>query len=466
MINRRKLIGSTSSLLAASAFSKKSKGKNIPDVAIIGAGLSGLNAALILEEEGLDVIILEARNRVGGRILTLSEVDEMPESGGSEIGPRYARIVDLVQRYKLKLEPWQIMNINFMLHIGGSSIKTEEWFNSPINQLDESIRHIPPFAIQNTLFKKEKTLPELDSWLSPEFYSKDISLYEYYINSGANRQALRFLQLSAQADNIRNESLLWNLRKMKATSFEMGANKPFNLIVGGMSKLPQIMARSLRKEIRLNTVVKGIKINSNNIEIQTTDYKKIEAKYALCTVPASILKSIKIEPNIPNKQFQAISSLPYGQATSVFLKVKEPFWEVDGMGSSLWSDGPIGKAYNWSTPNGKYLWVFLKGINSFATRNWKNNDIMDFTIRELGAMRPSTVNRIEKLAVKNWSKDPFALGTFAYRRPGQIRIYGNIISKPHDRIFFAGEHTSTIQLGMEGAMESGERAAFEILRQT
>ena len=68
---------------------------------------------------------------------------------------------------------------------------------------------------------------------------------------------------------------------MKATSFEMGANKPFNLIVGGMSKLPQIMARSLRKEIRLNTVVKGIKINSNNIEIQTTDYKKIEAKFAL-----------------------------------------------------------------------------------------------------------------------------------------------------------------------------------------
>ena len=88
---------------------------------------------------------------------------------------------------------------------------------------------------------------------------------------------------------------------------------------------------------------------------------------------------------------------------------------------------------------------------------------MSYTLRELEAIRPSTKNRVEPIAVKNWSKDPFVYGTFAFRGPGQIKKYGDVINNSHHRIHFAGEHTAILQAGMEGAMESAERAVFEIL---
>ncbi len=116
---------------------------------------------------------------------------------------------------------------------------------------------------------------------------------------------------------------------------------------------------------------------------------------------------------LPDLQAEAVASIPYGQATSVFLKVKEPFWDVDGLGSSLWSDGPIGRAYNWATPNEKYIWVFLNGIVNYTLRTWNDDDIMAFVPRELAAIRPSTVGRVEGIAVRNWSNDPYTKGTYA-----------------------------------------------------
>ena len=169
-----------------------------------------------------------------------------------------------------------------------------------------------------------------------------------------------------------------------------------------------------------------------------------------------------LDPPLPALQAEAIASIPYGQATSVFLQVLQPFWEADGLGSSLWSDGPIGRAYNWLTPNGRYIWAFLAGVVNYTTRTWDDDAVMEYVLRELTAMRPSTVGRVKPIAVQNWSREPYARGTYAYRAPGQIARYGNVVAESHGRIHFAGEHTALLQQGMEGAMESSERAAFEV----
>ena len=462
MISRRKLIyGSLYASLPLNA--RKSSASTNYDVAIIGAGLSGLHAATILEKQGMRVTVLEARNRVGGRVLTLDNKEEMPESGGFEIGPKYARILDQINNLGIKITPWQSNKIKFMLNIQGQSMKAEDWTNSNINIQPQNLRSLPPYALKGAFMKKTKPLEELDSWLEADNFDRDISLYDFYTKNNANRQALRLLSHSAQAETLHNESLLWNLKKARSAKFEMSGNDPMSLVVGGMSMLPKRMAQEIKGDLRLNTVVNSITNNKNYVELKTSENDSITAKFIVCTVPASTMSNIIIDPELPKKQSEAIKSVPYGQSTSIFLNIKEPYWEVDGMGSSIWSDSTISRAFNWSTPSGKYLWIYLSGSTNYAIRSWNDKDIMKYALRELEAIRPSTKNRVAPIAVKNWSKDPFVYGTFAFRGPGQIKKYGDIVNNSHYRIHFAGEHTAILQAGMEGAMESAERAVFEIL---
>lgn len=461
MLNRRRFVKGAVVAATSLQISRKAKAQTQTDVIVIGAGLSGLNAATQLEDLGLSVTVVEARDRVGGRVYTLADKPEMPESGGSEIGPMYARIMSAVDRFGLKLAPWQISSLNFMIHASGQASSMEDWAKSPANPLSGPTRAIPPFGLTRAYMPRETGLPELDSWLEPALNHTDTSLRDHYIAGGATTDELRYLQLAAQADDLNNESYLWNLRKARVSAFEL-TGEPFNLVVGGMSRVPEAMALALKGDMRLNTPVVGITQDISGVQVKTATGETLRARFAISSLPLTVLKTIALEPALPDLQAEAVASIPYGQATSVFLKVKEPFWDVDGLGSSLWSDGPIGRAYDWATPNGKYIWVFLNGIVNYTLRTWNDDDIMAFVLRELAAIRPSTAGRVEGIAVRNWSNDPYTKGTYAYRAPGQIGKYGNIVANAHGRLHFAGEHTAILQQGMEGAMESGERAAFEI----
>lgn len=451
----------TTAAAALAATPRRSHGQTSPDVVVIGAGLSGLNAALNLEDLGFNVTVLEARNRVGGRVYTLADKPQMPESGGSEVGPMYARILSVIDRFGLTQEPWQIERLKFMLHVGGQSLSAEDWESSDANPLQGSLRALPPYALSRAFMSRDTGLPELDSWLEPEFQTEDPSLHDHYVAGGADRAALRFLRLTAQADDLRAESLLWNKRKSRVSSFELNG-EPFKLVVGGMSRVPEGMAAALKGDLRLDTPVASISHDGTGVDVRTESGESIKAKFAVISVPLTVLRTMKLDPAPPALQAEAIASIPYGQATSVFLEYTEPFWEVDGLGSSFWSDGPVGRAYNWGTPNGKYIWVFLAGIVNHMIRTWPDQDIIDYVMRELAVMRPSTVGRVKPIGVRNWSNDPYTQGTYAYREPGQIARFGNNVADPLGRIHFAGEHTAIFQQGMEGAMESGERAAFEI----
>ena len=115
-------------------------------------------------------------------------------------------------------------------------------------------------------------------------------------------------------------------------------------------------------------------------------------------------------------------------------------------------------------PSGSYIWVYVNGAASVRLRDRTDAEITDIMIRDLSAARPSMQDRVEPIAVVNWSANPFARGTFAFRAPGQIAAYGNVAASVHGRIHFGGEHTAELLSGLEGAMESGERAALEVLR--
>lgn len=105
----------------------------------------------------------------------------------------------------------------------------------------------------------------------------------------------------------------------------------------------------------------------------------------------------------------------------------------------------------------------MTGPVSRPLRAMSDADVLAYAARELEKARRSTKGALEPIAAVNWSANPWTRGTYAYRKPGQIATYGNIAAAAHGRIHFAGEHTAVMQSELEGAMESGERAALEVL---
>jgi monoamine oxidase len=432
------------------------------DVIVLGAGLSGLHAAQILEESGLSVTVLEADNRIGGRVRTLTDTPEKPESGGSEVGALYARVRDQAQRFNLELRPWQVERLDFALNIGGELMSPKDWPTSPKNTLPEALRKLPPMAVSSAFLPKESGLKELDSWLEDARNTPDPSLYDFYTSKGADEATMKYLSLSNQADSLKDESLFWTLRGQKMLEWARGSG-PFSHVVGGMSKVPIAMAGSLKGNIVLNMPVEGIATDKTGATVSCVGGKKFRGRFVVCTLPASVLRTIKLTPALPALQAEAVAALPYGQSTSIFFAIKEKFWEVDGLGSSLWTDGAAGRAYNWLVPNGNYIWMYLTGPVNQRLRKATDAEALQYATNALHQARPSTKGRIEPLAAVNWSANPWSRGTFAYRRPGQIAKYANIIAAASGRVHFAGEHTAVLQSGLEGAMESGERAAMEVL---
>jgi monoamine oxidase len=158
-----------------------------------------------------------------------------------------------------------------------------------------------------------------------------------------------------------------------------------------------------------------------------------------------------------------VREIPYDNMVNVFFGVKEPYWKVDGMPGSLWTNQPMGRLFHFKSDQGEYIWMNVRSPLS-PWQQMKDADVMQAATKALNAARPSTVGRVEAIAVVNWSTNPWTRGHNVYRLPGQITRFGNVVAEAHGRIHFAGDHTAATMMGMEGAMESGERAAVEILQ--
>jgi len=442
------------------------KGKDA-EVIVIGAGLSGLNAAFLLQQQGMDVLVLEGSQRIGGRVYTLDDQPHTPDAGGSEFSVKsYARILDMINRLGLEAIPWRGNGIEFAYHVNGQTVVGDQWATSAANAVQGPARNVPPNFLSGMFLPRPSPLADLGAWLQPAATEYDIPFSEFLNSAGAGAEAQRLIASRVDSESLDDMSALWLMRSARFAEASGGIEALRNL-KGGMSRLTDGMASLLNRPVQLNTPVAGIHVTDDGVEIKDAGGRVWRAGHAVCTIPLPVLRQIDISPSLPALQASAVGQVTYGRHIDVFFDITEPFWEQDGLPSSLWTDGPLGMVLHLpgDKPNG-YLWIAITGPSSAGLYELSEAEIVRQVTAELGRVRPSTRGRITPMIAQNWTTHRWTQGHTAIRAPGQISQFGDVLAQPHGRLHFAGEHTAALASGMEGAMESGERAALEIILET
>jgi monoamine oxidase len=439
------------------------------DVIVIGAGLAGLYAALTLQGEGAKVRVLEASQRIGGRVWTLDGVTGRPEAGGSEVGSGYARILDMMQKLgNLPTERWMdAFEIRAALHAGGVLMKVEDWATSPVNPFTDREKTPGaggPFSLNALYALRPSPLTSAESWLDPAVAAQfDVSHAEFLRGRGASERAIEWIGDLLTPDGAERVSTLWQMRSSFLEG-SMGGVAGLMRIKGGMSRFTDGMAARLQRPVDMGIRVTRIAADgADGLVVQDARRRRLRAKHVICTVPLTMLRGIALEPALPSLQAAAVREVPYSHGLSIFFHVDAPYWEVDGLPPSLRTTSSIGNVFRVRYDGGHYLWNYKSGRRNAPYRKLSEAEIRRRASEELFAARPSLKGRITPLAVVDWDRYEWTQGHLAYRAPGQIARFGKVLGEPLGRLHFAGEHTAVTATGMEGAMESGERAAFEVL---
>lgn len=453
------------------------------DVVVIGAGLAGLGAAMMLRDAGLSVRVLEATDLVGGRVHTLDTVDGPLEMGASQIGPDYARVRDMARRLDVPMGDGAHLYAPYAFVLDDQLISAADWPNSPANRLEGEERERLPHTLRSLYLESRNPFSSADEWLDPAAAAYDISLFEWLRRQGASDEAIRLIDQGLVDPGVRGVSALTLLQedsrgKQSVQALLDGPGDPSKDIyqrfaeasshfVGGMRLFPQAIAAVLGDDLRLSSPVAAIDMDSAGAEVRTRSGERFSANWVISAVPFSSLRRVAITPELRGEQALAVQAMPYGRQSQVWLRVKgEPYWEVDGLDASLWSNGPLTLVRQEIGYDGSRELVSALSIGRNATRidRLPRADRGRFVLDHLAEIRPATKGRLEVVLVQSWQEHPFIGGVRHSYAPGQAARFRHTMIEPHERLHFAGEHTRRLEVGMESAMESGERAALEIVQ--
>jgi monoamine oxidase len=483
--NRRTFVAGVGALFATSAFARsKPKGGGQPeklDAIVVGAGLAGLNAAHILEGQGLKVAVIEANDRVGGRLRTGRAEGYSGELGGSEVGALYGRVRNACAQFNVGLVEQTGKAQPFMLDIGGQTILPKDWASSSANLTIGKEREILPFTIQNKLFFDWVPFEDPADWLEPKYYEHDISAAEYMRSRGVSEAAIKLANVDINGPSLEAVSamsIFRDLARIKVEGFRdptkpqygagaASANKS-HAIEGGSDMLPKAMAAALKGRVMLNSPVAAINQAADDVEVLLRDGSRLRSRFVVMAAPFSAVKNMVFNPGLPSAQANAVQGALYSATTQFHFRVLKPFWEQDGLPPSIWTDRYFERAFVLSGRGGHFgtMTVWLNGDGATRLNAMDLPTQRAFVLNELAECRPSTKGVLEFLCEYSWEKNPFVGGNKHCFGAGQVKAFAKDMALPHGRVHFAGEHLRRMEPGMESAMETSEIAALELLERS
>jgi monoamine oxidase len=418
------------------------------DTLIIGAGSAGLAAGRMLHDAGQNILILEARDRIGGRIWTDETFTDFPLELGAEF-----------------IHGENVVTHNLLRQAGLNTI--------PVNRMGKlrwAIYRLPALPLDAIPAQLRATIVGLQTHyqlLARQSPDPDLSLGDYLRGRGWDDEALKIADVllaqtcCAPLDSLSCADLI---REMKV---DHAGQQEFR-IREGYSALLKWYSRDL--PIQLKTAARDIKWDQNGVTVITTteDYR---ARRCILAVPVSILtlRIIRFDPPLQQDKQEAIAAFKTEPATKLIYRFPQPFWDPE-----LTYMAHPGLATRWWTPGygrggAAVIACFVTAQPARILDELPEEQALTWGLTELNSLLEMRENDLRKACLEarrvSWAKDAYARGGYAHVTPGHARIRP-VLARPEGNVlFFAGEATAydSNPQTVHGALESGWRAAQECL---
>lgn len=445
------------------------------DVLVVGAGLAGLSAALRLQQAGLSVQVVEARDRVGGRTLSVplpgaDDPGAVLDLGASWVGPTQDRVLALAAELGLATYPTWDEGANLseyrgrMRRYSGTIPRLGPLMLADIGQmrarLDRMARQVPLDAPWTAPRAAEWERVTLDAWA------------QRVMRTRGGRDLLQVAAEGIWAAHMSELSLLHALFYVHAaggfdalTSVRGGAQQ--DRVVGGTQALSLGIAAALERPPLLSAPVREV-TRGSRVTLRLEDGRTLTGGQAVLAMPPHLLARIGFTPGLPAVRHQLHQRMPPGTVVKCYAIYRTAFWRDAGLTGQVTSPlGPVKVTFDASPPDGSpgVLLAFLEGRQA----------------RQLGAVSPvarraAVLHCLTRFfgpaaaeptaySEKSWAADPYAGGCYAgYFGPGGWTDFGPALREPVGPLHWAGSETATTWMGyLDGAVRSGERAAAAVL---
>lgn len=424
-------------------------------IGIVGAGPAGLRAAQLLEQKGALVQVFEARDRVGGRLHTISLPEGgFYEAGGEWIDKDHRRVLEVMSEHGLEPEvsrawPGQVV------------------WRGDVRQEDQ----LWPDAEQDAEAVHEEAVRLCSQIKSPPWESRDLEhldrqtladFLDHHCISEGGRWWTEAMFRSDEGEDTSEIGLLgWLVGYQHYLEREAGDMSLYR-IPGGAGALCEKMAEGLRAPIHLGHVLRSVSPTETHVELW------FEGEMAFCdkvilALPPKVLQGIDFGDSLPVEKEAAWHLLGSSRTIKVALRFDRDWWSGDGRTGRLMTDLPCQQIWSSGREGAHVLCAYIGGnaaIDVLASR-----DPVGRVLRSLAEVWPEASASFVEGWVHDWVGDPFAQGAFSHFSPGGVMTALPRLVEPVGRVHFAGESTARWMGFIEGAFESAERVVEEVLGQ-
>jgi monoamine oxidase len=441
------------------------------DVAVVGAGLAGLVGARDLLAAGHSVLVLEARNRVGGRLLNHTLANgAVVEVGGQWVGPTQDRVLVLAEELGVGLYPTYEEG-EHLLAVDGN---VERYRGDDFALPEDALADVG--ETQQRLEEMASTVPLDKPWRAAEASAWDAQTLDTWLVANAQTDTgLGYWRtfvpalFSAEASEMSLLHFLFYCRSGgtidRLVATHGGAQE--SRLVGGSQQLALRLAARLGDAVQLGAPVTAIRQDNGGVEVMH-DGGVVKAGRAIVALPPTLAGRIRYSPALPPLRDQLTQQVPMGYVTKVQIAYPEPFWRAEGLSGSVFSlDDEVSVIFDNSPPDLScgVLLGFLEGAHARRAGKLPPEERKELILSVFAKFYGPRSADPDDYVEKDWAAEEWSRGCYGGRfGTGVWTGYGEALREPVGRIHWAGTETAEVWNGyMDGAVRSGERAAHEVL---